>query len=199
MAFSSCSQRISLFFPKAKSSWLAFVFVHILMHLLQGLEHFVVGVSMMWVAALCRAPSLYSCQFIWSFVCVCVYKQPFYNLRVTNRCVCWLVQRGEKKGLTLQCRMVPSCFHILCYFGPPFSQWTVYLDLLTVNKLQIIAVIRNMKSSSFCFYILMPPEFLVSSVADQVNSRFGFISLERVCHMWCVAEVFSSLAEPCLQ
>lgn len=57
------------------------MFVHILMHLLQGLEHFEVDVSVMWVTALRRALSHPHTAASLSDLFVC--KQPFYIITWT--------------------------------------------------------------------------------------------------------------------
>lgn len=80
---------------------------------------------------------------------------------------------------------VPGGANLLSYAAllwPLFNQCTVYLDLLTANEVQIIAAIPTMKNSSFCFYILVCPEFLVSPFAEQVLALGLLPWKERACH-----------------
>lgn len=95
--------------------------------------------------------------------------------------MCWLVQRGQER-LTA----VPGGANLVSYAAllwPLFSQCAVYLDLLTVNEVQIIVVILTMKKL-FLLLLYFDVSRIFCYLAEQVSSRFGFASVERerACH-----------------
>lgn len=129
----------------------------------------------LWVAACAGLPPITAQLPVYLIFCVC--KQPFYDITWAQPAdMCWLVQRGKKTAdfagqggaklfiLSVTLALVQP---VDCLFGFAGSK-------LTPNHCGAVE-----HDSSFCFYIAMPPKFLISSFVEWVNSCFGLASLGR--------------------